>query len=237
MNDLPPGTISRDDLALRYLDSLPYVPYPVQEEALLAWFETDHGVMVCAPTGTGKTLIAEAAAFEALHTGQTIYYTTPLIALTDQKFIELQNSAERWGFRRDQVGLVTGNRRVNPQANVLVVVAEILLNRLLTSHWAAHEEATAEKERQALAEQPDDMRYWEKLDAGWWKPHESGKTMVCGHTAQRSGRPLVLDRAVCIDTWAYGDGWLTCLDVEMELYFQANERGETRLGNLRFRAR
>lgn len=152
MNDLPPGTISRDDLALRYLDSLPYVPYPVQEEALLAWFETNHGVMVCAPTGTGKTLIAEAAAFEALHTGQTIYYTTPLIALTDQKFNELQDSAERWGFRRDQVGLVTGNRRVNPQANVLVVVAEILLNRLLTSHWAAHEESEAEKNRQAAAE-------------------------------------------------------------------------------------
>jgi len=152
MNEQPPGSISREDLALRYLDSLPYVPYPVQEEALLAWFETNHGVMVCAPTGTGKTLIAEAAAFEALHTGQTIYYTTPLIALTDQKFLELQDSAERWGFRRDQVGLVTGNRRVNPQANVLVVVAEILLNRLLTSHWAAHEEAEAAKVRKIAAD-------------------------------------------------------------------------------------
>lgn len=86
-----------------------------------------------------------------------------------------------------------------------------------------------------LAEQTDDWLYWEKLGGSWWKPHGSGKTMVCGHTAQRSGRPLVLDRAVCIDTWAYGDGWLTCLDVEQELYWQANERGQTRLGNLLFR--
>ena len=152
MTDRPPETISREDLALRYLDSLPYTPYPVQEDALMAWFESDQGVMVCAPTGTGKTLIAEAAAFEALHTGQTIYYTTPLIALTDQKFSELQDSAERWGFRRDQVGLVTGNRRVNPQANVLVVVAEILLNRLLTSHWAAHEEAESARIRKLAAD-------------------------------------------------------------------------------------
>ena len=88
-----------------------------------------------------------------------------------------------------------------------------------------------------LAEQPDEMLYWEKLDAGWWRPHSSGKTMVCGHTAQRSGRPLVLDRAVCIDTWAYGGGWLTCLDVDLDVYWQANERGETRLGNVRFRGR
>ena len=148
MNSPTPKHIARDELALNYLDALPYPPYPVQEEALLAWFDANDGVMVCAPTGTGKTLIAEAAAYEALHTGQTIYYTTPLIALTEQKFTELQASAERWGFRREQVGLVTGNRRVNPDATVLVVVAEILLNRLLNSHWAAHEEAEAEKTRE-----------------------------------------------------------------------------------------
>ncbi len=121
----------RDEIAQQYFDALPFDPYPVQEEALLAWFTSEQGVLVCAPTGMGKTLIAEAAVFEALKLGKKAYYTTPLIALTDQKFHELRESVVRWGFSADDVGLVTGNRRINPGAKILVVVAEILLNRLL----------------------------------------------------------------------------------------------------------
>ena len=121
----------RDEIAQDYFDQLPFEPYPVQEEALFAWFASRQGVLMCAPTGTGKTLVAEAAIYEALQLGKTAYYTTPLIALTDQKFRELQQKAVDWGFAAQDVGLVTGNRKVNPNAKVLVVVAEILLNRLL----------------------------------------------------------------------------------------------------------
>ena len=134
---------SSEEIALQYLDQLPWPPYPFQEQAILAWFEDEDGILVCAPTGTGKTVIAETALYEALRTGQRAYYTTPLIALTEQKFHELQDSAERWGFSRDDVGLVTGNRRVNPDAQILVVVAEILLNRLLAPEEFSFDDVSA----------------------------------------------------------------------------------------------
>ncbi len=125
------STLTRDQIADLFFDLLRIEPYPFQEEALLAWFSSDEGVLVTAPTGMGKTLIAEAALFEALHTRTVVYYTTPLIALTEQKFREFQAAAIRWGFQSVDIGLITGNRRENPNARVLVVVAEILFNRLL----------------------------------------------------------------------------------------------------------
>ncbi len=69
--------VDRDTIAFEYLEQLKYAPYPVQEEALSAWFGHEQGVLVSAPTGTGKTLIAEAAVYEALRTGQRCYYTRP----------------------------------------------------------------------------------------------------------------------------------------------------------------
>jgi superfamily II DNA/RNA helicase len=163
-------TLSRDDLASRYLDQLPFEPYKVQEDALLAWFTNDQGVLVCAPTGTGKTLIAEAALFEALHTGQRAYYTTPLIALTEQKFHEMQARAVDWGFQETDVGLVTGNRRENPSAPVLVVVAEILLNRLLHGEFDLENTSAVVMDEFHSFNDPERGIVWE-LTLGLLPPH------------------------------------------------------------------
>jgi len=125
--------LTREDIAFMYLEQLPFEPYPFQEEAILGWFSSEQGVLVCAPTGMGKTLIAEAGIYEVMKTGKKAYYTTPLIALTEQKYREIQAALERWGYSKHYVGLVTGNRKENPDAPILVVVAEILFNRLLSS--------------------------------------------------------------------------------------------------------
>ncbi len=83
----------------------------------------------------------------------------------------------------------------------------------------------------ALAEQPEFMLYWERFDDP--PPHESGKIMVCGHTSQPSGLPRTNGHAICIDTCAYGGGWLTALDIDSGTLWQANEAAQTRKLDLR----
>ncbi|MFK7910697.1 MAG: metallophosphoesterase family protein [Akkermansiaceae bacterium] len=78
-----------------------------------------------------------------------------------------------------------------------------------------------------LDEQPEEVLLWKRIFET--EPHVSGKTLVCGHTSQRSGDPLILDHAVCIDTFACGSGWLTCMDIENEKFWQANQQGKTRM--------
>ena len=83
-----------------------------------------------------------------------------------------------------------------------------------------------------LAEQKTAHLHWESFGVNWHRAHCSGKIMVCGHTQQRSGVPLNLGSAVCIDTAAYAGGWLTCLDVTTGDFWQANELGQTRRGTI-----
>jgi serine/threonine protein phosphatase 1 len=105
---------------------------------------------------------------------------------------------------------------------------DFLANQLLPyfetkDHFFVHANAYPDI---SLEEQPDFMLYWEQYNDP--PPHESGKTMVCGHTSQKSGLPVFNGHAVCIDTWACGGGWLSCLHVESGMIWQANQCGETR---------
>ncbi len=81
-----------------------------------------------------------------------------------------------------------------------------------------------------MTEQPVSMLRWESLRDGIPDLHVSGKTVIVGHTSQKSGEILDLGHLKCIDTYCYGGGWLTALDVRTGEVWQTNQRGELRWG-------
>jgi len=93
-----------------------------QRQAVGALLE-GHSVVVCAPTGAGKTAVAEAAAIACLARGQRAIYTTPLKALSNQKLLEMR---ERFGA--DRLGLQTGDVSLNSEADITIMTTEILRN-------------------------------------------------------------------------------------------------------------
>src|SRR3954468_20043473 len=100
-------------------------PYPVQEAAIGKIFARK-SVLVTVPTGTGKTLMAKAALHAAMGRGERAIYTTPLRALTEEKYRELCAD-----FGEGYVGFATGDYKVNREAPIQVEVAEILWNRIV----------------------------------------------------------------------------------------------------------
>ncbi|MGQ0839012.1 DEAD/DEAH box helicase [Actinokineospora sp.] len=97
---------------------------PFQSQACAA-LEDGHGVLVCAPTGAGKTVVGEFAVHLALAEGRKCFYTTPIKALSNQKFADL---TARYGPK--SVGLLTGDTSVNGSAPVVVMTTEVLRNML-----------------------------------------------------------------------------------------------------------
>jgi len=101
----------------------PFHPDHWQLEALSHLQTTD--VIVSVPTGSGKTYVAVEAARRAMETDQSVIYTSPLKALSNTKFTEFVKI-----FGADRVGILTGDRRDNPQAPLLIMTTEILRNLL-----------------------------------------------------------------------------------------------------------
>ena len=77
-------------------------------------------------------------------------------------------------------------------------------------------------------EQSTDMLRWYSLTDGIPRPHPSGSTAVVGHTANRDGEILDVGHLICIDTYCYGGGWLTAIDVHNRQLWQVNEAGQLR---------
>ena len=110
--------------AAGYLAGLPFPPDPFQAEAAGA-IDRGETVVVCAPTGSGKTVVAEAAVARAMARGERALYTTPLKALSNQKFGDF-----RGRLGAESVGLLTGDNSINGRAPVVVMTTVVLRNMM-----------------------------------------------------------------------------------------------------------
>jgi ATP-dependent RNA helicase HelY len=107
-----------------FIRSLAFELDDFQREACLS-LQAGRGVLVAAPTGAGKTIVGEFAIYLALQRGLKAFYTTPIKALSNQKYAEL---ADKYGA--DRVGLLTGDTSINGDAPVVVMTTEVLRNML-----------------------------------------------------------------------------------------------------------
>lgn len=99
--------------------------YPAQEEAILELLEGKN-LILNTPTGSGKSLVALALHFDSLSRSKRSFYTSPIKALVNEKFIALCRA-----FGPDRVGLITGDATVNPDADIICCTAEILAQEAL----------------------------------------------------------------------------------------------------------
>lgn len=111
-------------LTLKFAESFDFPLDDFQIQSLHC-VEDGRGLLVAAPTGAGKTVVGEFAAFLALEKGKKCFYTTPIKALSNQKFAEFVAK-----FGDENVGLLTGDTNINSEAPILVMTTEVLRNML-----------------------------------------------------------------------------------------------------------
>lgn len=111
----------------KFADTFPFDLDPFQIEACHA-LENGKGVLVAAPTGAGKTIVGEFAVDLVINSGGKCFYTTPIKALSNQKFSEL---SEKYGEAK--VGLLTGDTSINSEAQIVVMTTEVLRNMIYSN--------------------------------------------------------------------------------------------------------
>ena len=124
----PEGTTDPDEILGLFIDwtaDAGFELYPAQEQALLEIMAGRH-VILNTPTGSGKSLVALGLHFKALCEGRTSFYTSPIKALASEKFFSLCDD-----FGPENVGMMTGDASINPEAGVICCTAEVLANRAL----------------------------------------------------------------------------------------------------------
>jgi len=102
-----------------------HVQYDRFQQEAMNYIKEGLSVIVSAPTGAGKTAIAEYVINQCIKSGQGVIYTAPIKALSNQKFRDFQNQY------RDKIGILTGDVSINPEAPVLIMTTEIFRNKLL----------------------------------------------------------------------------------------------------------
>ena len=125
--------------------------YPAQEEAILEVF-SGKNLILNTPTGSGKSLVAQALHFESLNSGRRSVYTSPIKALVNEKFLALCRD-----FGADKVGMITGDASVNPGAPIICCTAEILAIDALRGGERA----------QVGDVVMDEFHYYSDRDRGW----------------------------------------------------------------------
>jgi serine/threonine protein phosphatase 1 len=168
---------------------------------------------------------------ERLLTLEADAHLVPLLGNHDEMMLDARRSgAVDWeeGYGEATIASYGGNMRQIPEAHWRFLERCRDWHETPT-HIFAHASIDPHLE---LEQQATYVLRWKSLRADM-PPHRSAKTLVCGHASQKDGRPLNLGHAVCIDTYAYGGGWLTCLEPASGRVWMANQRGETRSAWLR----
>jgi ATP-dependent RNA helicase HelY len=111
----------------KFSESFPFELDPFQIEACHA-LENGKGVLVAAPTGAGKTIIGEFAVDLVINSGGKCFYTTPIKALSNQKFTEL---CAKYG--ESKIGLLTGDTSINSEAQIVIMTTEVLRNMIYSN--------------------------------------------------------------------------------------------------------